>query len=172
MLKNTCKSSARRTLPAHETGHHLTYRLSCDTYEQMLADTEQCCEICGTHARKNPGGKLYIDHDYGLGNWAVRGLLCNYCNTLIGDRPGWHLPAHLDATPYLTNPWYARRLAELGRTPHGPAEPKNGSLVVDYRGRIWGRTGSGWRQAPGRGRIISWALLVTWSGPISLTVLH
>ena len=41
--------STARTLPAHETCHHLTYLLSCEVYEQMLADTGELCEICGDH---------------------------------------------------------------------------------------------------------------------------
>jgi hypothetical protein len=138
----------------------------------MLADTGQRCEICGEHAHKNPGGKLYIDHDYSLGNWAVRGLLCNYCNTLIGDRPGWYLPPHLDAEPYLTAPWHARRMAELGVTADGPPEPPDGSMALDHRGRNWVRSGTGWRQVTGRGRIVCWDLLVRWSGPIALTIFN
>jgi hypothetical protein len=60
------------------------YKLSPEVYEDMLLAQDNQCAIC----KKPPAnlGKgtsvLYVDHDHIIGN--VRGLLCHYCNSLLG----------------------------------------------------------------------------------------
>ena len=56
------------------------YGLSIDGYEQMLAKQGGKCAICST---KDPGKpKFSVDHCHTTG--AVRGLLCDQCNTALG----------------------------------------------------------------------------------------
>lgn len=57
------------------------YGITLDQYEQMLADQNYKCAICGID--KCQSGKGFsIDHDHATG--AVRGLLCFHCNSAIG----------------------------------------------------------------------------------------
>lgn len=56
------------------------YGITCDDYDRMLVEQYGCCKICG----KRPGKRrLHIDHDHDSG--AVRGLLCQNCNHLLGN---------------------------------------------------------------------------------------
>ena len=57
-----------------------SYGISMLEYEQMLADQDGVCAICGgTNA---DGRDLFVDHNHQTG--AVRGLLCNPCNRSLG----------------------------------------------------------------------------------------
>ena len=58
-----------------------TYQITLDEYNQMFAEQEGCCAICGTH-ECSTGKSLAVDHDHKTGK--VRGLLCANCNTAIG----------------------------------------------------------------------------------------
>ena len=53
------------------------YNLSVDDYNKMLEKQNGKCFIC------NKIIKLYIDHNHKTGN--VRGLLCQRCNTGLGQ---------------------------------------------------------------------------------------
>ena len=137
------------TLPDHETCRHRWYGLTCEQFEDMLAACGRQCEACGCPSEEAKGGKLVIDHDGQVGNWAVRGLLCTQCNvTFRFDRPDpeW-------AKGYLDNPWYLRMLSERGIDPAFP-EPTDWTVtesghfihprVEDPEGRVWHRTEKGW----------------------------
>jgi len=67
----------------HETCRHKVYRLDCVEFDALIQRARDRCEICGTTGPATKSGKLYIDHDPYLGNWAVRGLLCNSCNNRL-----------------------------------------------------------------------------------------
>ena len=55
------------------------YGLTIAAYNQMLADQNGGCAICG----KEPNGRnLVVDHDHNTNK--VRGLLCTSCNRGIG----------------------------------------------------------------------------------------
>jgi len=62
-----------------------TYNITIDQYDQMLADQNGQCAICGT----NEPEWFDVDHDHaccdkkGSCGACVRGLLCNDCNTAI-----------------------------------------------------------------------------------------
>lgn len=70
------------------------YGLADSDYRRMLAEQNSLCAICGgppTTARKH----LSVDHCHSTGK--VRGLLCQHCNTGIGqlkDSPELLLKAH------------------------------------------------------------------------------
>jgi len=61
------------------------YGISLEDYQQMAEQQGDCCAICGTTEKGMARGrKRYwsVDHNHETG--AVRGLLCQKCNTLIG----------------------------------------------------------------------------------------
>ena len=58
------------------------YNLSIDEYKTLIESQNNSCKVCGTHAKNNLKGKLYIDHCHTTGK--VRGLLCMKCNSALG----------------------------------------------------------------------------------------
>lgn len=58
------------------------YGLSAETYKEMLAQQNSSCKICKTH-ENNLKRRLFVDHCHETGK--VRGLLCQYCNTMLGN---------------------------------------------------------------------------------------
>jgi hypothetical protein len=67
------------------------YGLTADDYWAMVEAQAGVCAICGqveSTTRRGEVKTLAVDHDHTTG--AVRGLLCNRCNTgigLLGDNP-------------------------------------------------------------------------------------
>lgn len=69
------ESDFRRALKRHD--------LDIQGYEKLLAEQGGGCGICGSASpRRSRSERLFIDHCHETG--AVRGLLCNLCNTLLG----------------------------------------------------------------------------------------
>lgn len=163
-------SRGTRTLPGHKNCHHKHYGLSCDLYEQMLTESGQRCQICGCGPQGNTSGKLFIDHENAVGTWAVRGLLCHRCNSLNANRAGWNVTAPEGSSLYLANPWYRRRLAELGISADPPAEPDPSAQVHDSLGRLWVHRRGAWCTKRSHIRGHTWADLVDQFGPIGLTI--
>ena len=58
------------------------YNISIEEYETLIESQNNSCKVCGTHAKNNLKGKLYIDHCHTTGK--VRGLLCMKCNSALG----------------------------------------------------------------------------------------
>lgn len=165
MPKNVAANEAARTLPAHETCHHKTFRLTCDRYEALIAESEGACMACGLEAARTSLGKLVIDHDYDHGPWAVRGLLCSRCNSLFLHEeagPYW-------AQPYLTDPWFLRGLKRLGISPELPDEPSRDSYLRDFDNHIWFFDGEKWRWTWNRSPLLDWRELFYRFGPAGLT---
>ena len=57
------------------------YGITLYTYTTMLESQGGVCDICGKSVIEN-GKALAVDHNHNTG--AVRGLLCNTCNSGIG----------------------------------------------------------------------------------------
>lgn len=93
----------------HTTCQHERYRLTCEDFDELWQHAQGCCELCGTPAVQTPDGKLFIDRAGAYSFFAVRGLLCSKCNSLMGyiDR-GEKQDGR--AIGYLANSWFVRVL--------------------------------------------------------------
>jgi hypothetical protein len=87
---------------------HRRYKLSCEEYDALVEHAEARCQICRRSGPETGHGYLVVDHDFRLGYAAVRGLLCNRCNTQLEYR---NLPEE-PMLAYLAKPWHA-----CGRSP-------------------------------------------------------
>ncbi len=59
------------------------YGLTPEAYDQILAEQNGCCAICGsTSPRMKNAKRLYVDHCHETGK--TRSLLCFRCNSLLG----------------------------------------------------------------------------------------
>jgi len=67
------------------------YRITLEQYDAMVAEQGNLCAICGRPQRR-ANRPLCIDHDHKTGK--VRGLLCDFCNQLLG-----FLENHRDRIP-------------------------------------------------------------------------
>lgn len=110
--------------PKGRSCSHRRYQLSCPEYDQLFDLARDRCEICGTTSVG-----LVVDHDPRLGDWAVRGLLCNTCNS------GLHHLRGARVSRYLANPWYRALLPGGDAAPIPPQEPS--APVWDPLGRKW-----------------------------------
>lgn len=125
--------------PAHgQCATHRPYRLSCGQLDELIERSGNCCEICRGEAAGSAWGVLHIDHDPGVGKWAVRGLLCSACNVrLRADRK---MPRTPQIEGYLQRAWYLGELRRRGVSAEKWAEPGLGSTIV-VDGTSWMRTG-------------------------------
>jgi hypothetical protein len=60
-----------------------TYGIDLHDYNKMLAAQNGACAICKKSHTIRKNKRLDVDHDHETGK--VRGLLCSYCNQVIGD---------------------------------------------------------------------------------------
>jgi hypothetical protein len=157
------------TLPDHERcSVHRLHLLGCEQYERLLSRSGQQCEICRAPGTDSTRGKLRIDH-FGYA-WAVRGLLCNTCNTrLTSDAARRHAPW---AAGYLADSWWIAECRRLGVPVAEAPEPGHGSAIRDQWNVTWLREGDGkWRpHGSGKPGISSatWTWLYEHRGPQNL----
>lgn len=59
------------------------YGITDEEYESLFAQQDGRCAICGSRDAGAWGGLLPVDHDHQTGK--VRGLLCNHCNSGLGQ---------------------------------------------------------------------------------------
>lgn len=149
--------------------------LGCGQYEQLLARSGQCCEVCGRPGAEIPRGKLHIDHDHTRPAWAVRGLLCNRCNSHLTEAAAE--ARHAWAADYLDNAWWVRECERLGVPIEPSPQPDYGSAICDQFGAMWMREGDGkWRPQGGMGRPgiswASWEWLYDHRGPHNMALLN
>jgi hypothetical protein len=92
----------------------LTFNITVEEYDQILAFQDGKCAICGRAPK--PGKRHAVDHDHKTG--FVRGLLCFMCNRrVLGARSAEVL---IKTAAYVTDP-PARRA--LGRDVIAPGRP-------------------------------------------------
>lgn len=80
--KRTKHGRARKPDYTREIHLMRKYKLPIDAYNQMLAEQQHKCAICGYDFGKERGD-TYVDHCHTTGD--VRGLLCRACNAGIGQ---------------------------------------------------------------------------------------
>jgi hypothetical protein len=88
---------------------HERYRMTCADFDALWQHAEGRCEICRIGPEDTPDGKLFIDHARQYGFFAVRGLLCSKCNSLMRYVDRNEKQDHR-ATAYLANAWFVRVL--------------------------------------------------------------
>jgi hypothetical protein len=77
------------------------YGITQDTYEAMVISQGGLCKICNIEPEKG----LVVDHCHSIGAKnpdAIRGLLCNDCNMMLGSSKDSTLTLH-NAIDYLRN---------------------------------------------------------------------
>ena len=57
------------------------YGITNEDYDKLVEKQNNCCDICGK-SRSEFEKEFFIDHDHTTKK--VRGLLCLWCNTVIG----------------------------------------------------------------------------------------
>lgn len=146
--------------PAGRPCTHAAYLLECPDFDELRARSVGRCEICFIPEDATPHGILHIDHDSSRGQWAVRGLLCSRCNTLL-ERGLISGPA-LDR--YLANAWWKHKLRRLGLDRVLPQEPPIGTWVRGPLGRIWLRIEAAWDPPVHRRKrgFLSWQGAQSW----------
>lgn len=119
-------------------GHKL-YGLSCQDYDRLVAYAKGSCQICGAKPDQTGHGFLVVDHDDTVGQWAVRGLLCQDCNSSLpmGSTPPW-------AADYLAQPWWKLEFARQGASAEPAPEPPIGSTVGAH-GLNFRHEADGWK---------------------------
>lgn len=161
--------TGKRTLPDHDRcDTHRKYKLSCDQYERLLARSGQRCEICRGSAIGTSFRKLFIDHSGPA--WAVRGLLCNTCNTRLRDGRDW-TPGGAE---YLAKTWWVQECARVGMPTKLPPEPPIGSVIRDQFGTVWLRNELGeWRAERGScgEPCMAWERIYELRGPHNMALL-
>jgi Recombination endonuclease VII len=97
----------------------LLYGVSIEQYNQMRADQDYRCAICGLHESESKAGgpnpnvrRLHLDHDHKTG--VPRGLLCRDCNTMLGN--ALDDPARLRGGIEYLRRWALKQLDELQRS--------------------------------------------------------
>ena len=75
------------------------YGITLDDYNQMFADQNGCCAICGLHQSEFKKA-LHVDHCHTTDK--VRGLLCAECNLGLGKFKD-NIQTLENAIRYLTN---------------------------------------------------------------------
>lgn len=85
------------------SGRHESFYLSCDEYKRLVIESSGRCRICAQHF---PLNKLAIDHDDWISDRAVRGLLCDRCNSMLGSVDNGSRPPTPSEIAYLRNPFY------------------------------------------------------------------
>lgn len=75
-----------------------SYGISLEEYNLRVKDADECCEICKKHISQL-SKRLVVDHNHQTG--ALRGLLCNNCNSILGMAED-NIQTLLNALDYLS----------------------------------------------------------------------
>jgi hypothetical protein len=121
------------------TCRHKDYGMSCEQFADLLKRADARCEICRRTGVETSHRQLYIDHDAYRGMWAVRGLLCGRCNSMLEHEK--HFTP--EVASYLEAAWWRSLLTALGIDEH-PTEPPLRAVVYAGQACQWKRDAKGW----------------------------
>ncbi|MGQ0520299.1 MAG: endonuclease VII domain-containing protein [Actinomycetota bacterium] len=110
------RASGRKGISDRKSYLKRKYGITPEDYDQLLAEQDGVCAICGRPPRTDIA--LHVDHDHTTGR--IRGLLCFRCNNALGDFDDDHdrLAAALHYLgPVPKSEAVVRRLQELVRRP-------------------------------------------------------
>jgi hypothetical protein len=149
--------------------------MSCADFELLWNRANGACEICHAAPSETTRGILVIDHEPARGEWAVRGLLCERCNSHFERHRGSLADLQDSIDEYLSNPWYATVIAKSGVNPN-PPEPEIGAKAEVSNSRLWLRTERGWFWLTVYGAIGGWPRSWRWMqhryGPHNIKLRH
>lgn len=148
---------------------HEAYFMTCAEYDELADFAEDRCQLCRVSPEELPQGMLFIDHDAGLGQWAVRGLLCNRCNSRIA----WADPRDSGEDAYLESPWYRHLLDRAGIDGLDIPEPPLGTWITAGT-MTYHRTIDGWQSHRNRKyppKPVTWRILCHARGPHRIKIL-
>ncbi|MEV4438532.1 endonuclease domain-containing protein [Streptomyces sp. NPDC049577] len=134
----------------HTSCYHTGYALTCNEYDDLLGRADGHCMLCKTRPR--PGRPLNIDHDHALGDWAVRGLVCDRCNQIVRRVEAGEYPDWLPVKHYLDAPWHATQpssAAKAERVKPRTECPTCGKSVAVYKDGSLARHGAVLRRGSG-----------------------
>lgn len=109
----------------HETCNHGSAGMSCAEFDLLLDRAADHCELCGVHRGDTSRGLLCIDHDHrydrgGTGQRgtvvAVRGLVCDRCNSLLRFVDSGQIPAPPHVVAYFARAWFVDSRAYVAGT--------------------------------------------------------
>lgn len=96
----------------HARCQHNAYRMSCEDFDALFRYAKGCCQICKTPEVETKRGRLVIDHDPNYAPIAVRGLLCDRCNSLMGRFDAGREKLDDRCYRYRGNSWFIRILID------------------------------------------------------------
>lgn len=105
------------------------YHMTREQYLGLIARANGLCEMC-RQPRRSWYHRFYVDHDHKLGARAVRGLICQPCNSRLAAIDAGKKQCPL-ADSYLARPYYV----DLGITDFA-CPPDCGSRERHEAGRL------------------------------------
>src|SRR5215469_16951780 len=83
----TCRNLYRYSVPRRDTYRKYAYGMSQQDYDKLFQEQSGHCAICGCDPRPRKNGNgvpvFVVEHNHSTG--AIRGLVCQRCNTFIGS---------------------------------------------------------------------------------------
>lgn len=90
----------------HSSCHHWTFSLTCEEFDGLRERAAGRCELCGIAEADTPRGVLCIDHDTRYDPRAVRGLICDKCNSHLRFVENGTRPLDAQVRAYYRNAWF------------------------------------------------------------------
>jgi len=89
---------------------HEHYRMSCEDFDALYEVASGACQICRAPEAETGRGRLVIDHLPGYPQIAVRGLLCDRCNHMMGRIDSGKAVGDVRTSVYKRHAWFIRVL--------------------------------------------------------------
>lgn len=121
---------------SHPYCSHVNYALSCAEFDGLITLARGCCMICKEFATP-----LCVDHDHGLGRWAVRGLVCRSCNQQLRRVDSGERSPSAAIARYLADPWHLHQPSTTAKKarvrPSAKCARCDRDVAVKTDGSLW-----------------------------------